>query len=188
MEGNPPLYITRRKNGGTEEIFINNAQIIRPRSNLNMMNSEGRKQVLHVIDEVLRPLTLLPGSSVDLVNPNAYLFLTHAESLDIGRNAIKNFRKQVVFNKKEPVFQSNGAHTYFVPVDEGFKPPPRSDIFDKKVVDAHVVPNRVIFTAAAPLDEPLPTLTFEDNLKVQITMFTRTEGNETKSELIDEPP
>lgn len=183
MGGNPPLYITRKRKGGHDAIYINNAMVMRGHSNLVMKNELGEKQYLHVIDEVLHPLTKLPKSSLDNVNGfTAFQLLTHWESLDIGGYKIKQFGNKVIGTPKEKVFNTNGFHTYFIPVDEGFKPPPRSDLFDARVIDAHVVPDRVIFTAAAPFNEPLATLTFEDNLKVQVTFFTQSEGKHTKSE------
>lgn len=182
MNGNPPLYITRVRKSGHEVIYVNNAKIDRARSNVLMRNELNDKQYLHEIDEVLQPLTKSPKSSLDNVNGfTAFQLLTHFESLDIGGHRIRHFGDKVIANQKEKIFNTNGFHTYFVPVDEGFKPPPRSDLFDARVIDAHVVPDRVIFTAAAPLDEPLETLTFEDNLKVQVTFFTQSEGRHTKS-------
>lgn len=53
-------------------------------------------------------------------------------------------------------------------------------MIDKKVIDGHIIPNRVMFTAPARLDEPYPTLAFEDNLKVTITFFTQNDGKHIK--------
>lgn len=33
----------------------------------------------------------------------------------------RSYRQRVVQNKKETVYQANGGHTFFVPVEEGFK-------------------------------------------------------------------
>lgn len=182
LDNNPPLYITRKRKGGHDAIYINNAMIMRGHSNLVMKNEEGKKQYLHVIDEVLQPLQKTARSSMENENGfTAFQLLTHWENLDIGGHRIREFVKKVIGTPKEKVFNTNGFHTYFIPVDEGFIPPPRSDLFDARVIDAHVIPDRVIFTAAAPLNEPLETLTFEDNLKVQVTFFTQSEGKHTKS-------
>ncbi|CAO1432098.1 unnamed protein product [Diamesa tonsa] len=180
MDGNPPIYITRRKTHNSEEIYVNNAQLIKSRSNVELMNENKKKQVLHVIDDVLMPLSTGNRSSTEVYNPDAFQFLTHANSLDIGSHRIRSFLQKVIFNKKEKVFQADGFHTYFIPVEEGFKPPPRPDMIDKKVIDGHIIPNRVMFTAPARLDEPFPTLAFEDNLKVTITFFTQNDGKHTK--------
>lgn len=187
LGGNPPIYISRKRKGGHDVLFINNAMVNRAKSDRVMMNELGEKQYLHVIEEVLQPLIKLPKSSLDNVNSfTAFQLLTHWESLDIGGYKIKLFGDKVIEQKKENVFTSNGFHTYFIPVNEGFRPPPRSDLFDARVIDAHIIPDRVIFTAAAPLNEPMETLTFEDNLKVQITFFTQSEGRHTKSKSIRE--
>lgn len=57
-------------------------------------------------------------------------------------------------------------------------------MIDKKVIDGHIIPNRVMFTAPARLDEPFPTLAFEDNLKVTITFFTQNDGKHTKRKFV----
>lgn len=158
--------------------------VMRGHSDLMMKNELGQTQYLHVIDEVLHPLIKQATSSMDSYNGfNAFQLLTLFGSLEIGGHSLDKFYQRVVALKKEKLFQTNGFHTYFIPVDSGFNPPPRSDLFDAKVIDAHVVPDRVIFTAAAPLNDPLETSTFEDNLKVQVTFFTQSEGKHTKSKL-----
>lgn len=76
---------------------------------------------MHVIDDVLMPLSTGNRSSTEVYNPDAFQFLTHANSLDIGSHRIRSFLQKVIFNKKEKVFQADGFHTYFIPVEEGFK-------------------------------------------------------------------
>lgn len=41
-------------------------------------------KVLHVIDDILTPLTVNPSATVDLNNPDAFQFLSYSDSLDIG--------------------------------------------------------------------------------------------------------
>ena len=54
-------------------------------------------------------------------------------------------------------------------------------MIDKKVIDGHVIPGHVIFTAPAHLEHPYSTEAFEDNLKVTVTFFTQNDGKQTKS-------
>lgn len=54
-------------------------------------------------------------------------------------------------------------------------------MIDKKVIDGHVIPGHVIFTAPAHLEHPYSTEAFEDNLKVTATFFTQNDGKQTKS-------
>lgn len=54
-------------------------------------------------------------------------------------------------------------------------------MIDKKVIDGHIIPNKVVFTTSAPTEQPFETLAFEDNMKVTITFFTQGEGKRTKS-------
>lgn len=54
-------------------------------------------------------------------------------------------------------------------------------MIDKKVIDGHVIPNKVVFTSSAPIEQPFETLAFEDNMKVTVTFFTQGEGKRAKS-------
>lgn len=45
FDSNPPLYITRRKVHGKEELFINNARVIRTRSNKIGRNINNKRAV-----------------------------------------------------------------------------------------------------------------------------------------------
>ena len=47
---------------------------------------------------------------------------------------------------------------------------------DNKVIDGHVIPNNVIFTAAAQMEVPQTTAAFEDNLKVTVSFFKQKDG------------
>lgn len=180
-DGNPPIYVTRKRQpDGTEDIYVNNAKIIRSRSNVQLSNQHGKKQVLHIIDDVLTPLTVNPSTSFEVYNPDAYQFIQHAENMDISQHRIRSFRQKIMLARKEDIYRAVGGHTFLIPVEEGFKPPPRPDMIDRKVIDGHVIPNHVIFTAPAPLDEPLETLAFEDNLKVTVTFFKQGEGKNAK--------
>lgn len=46
-------------------------------------------QILHIIDDVLTPLTVNPSHSLEVYNPDAFQFLTHAESLEIGNHRVR---------------------------------------------------------------------------------------------------
>lgn len=78
-------------------------------------------QILHVIDDVLVPLSTGNRSANDIYNPDALTFLTNANSFDIGSHRVRSFYQRVVVNKKESLFQADGFHTFFIPVEEGFK-------------------------------------------------------------------
>lgn len=78
-------------------------------------------QVLHVIDDVLVPLTTGSGSASEIYNPDALNFLTNANSFDIGSHRVRSFYQRVVLSKKESLFSADGYHTFFIPVEEGFK-------------------------------------------------------------------
>lgn len=52
----------------------------------------------------------------------------------------------------------------------------RSSLVDGKVIDGHVIPNTVIFTAAAQHDDPKASAAFEDLLKVTVSFFKQKNG------------
>jgi fasciclin 1 len=74
-----------------------------------------------VIDDILVPLSNGNRSSNEIYNPDALSFLTNANSFDIGSHRVRSFYQRVVVNKKESLFQADGFHTFFIPVEEGFK-------------------------------------------------------------------
>ncbi|XP_067618516.1 fasciclin-1 isoform X2 [Eurosta solidaginis] len=172
MGGNPSLYITKNRNG---DVYVNNARII-PSLTVEMTNSLGMRQVMHVIDEVLVPLTPLPTAKIEFTNLDAFQFLQQADLMDIGDNRLRSYRSQVTLMRKENLYQSAGGHTFLIPVDEGFKQTTRSSLVDNKVIDGHVIPNNVIFTAAAQIEVPQTTAAFEDNLKVTVSFFKQKDG------------
>ncbi|XP_030371302.1 fasciclin-1 isoform X3 [Scaptodrosophila lebanonensis] len=173
MDGNPPLYITKNRNG---DVYVNNARII-PSLTVELTNREGKRQVMHIIDEVLEPLTTLPTAKPDAItNPDAYQFLQQADLLNIGDNRVRTYRSQVALMKKETIYSAPGTHTFLLPVDEGFKLSTRSSLVDAKVIDGHVIPNTVIFTAASQHDEPKTSAAFEDLLKVTVSFFKQKDG------------
>lgn len=48
------------------------------------------------------------------------------------------------------------------------------------MIDGHVIPGKVIFTASAPIEEPLETAAFHDNLKITASFFDVGEGRAIK--------
>jgi len=51
------------------------------------------------------------------------------------------------------------------------QPEPRPQKIDQLVIDGHVIPNEVLFTAPTPRDVPYPTLVLSDNLKVVVSFL-----------------
>ncbi|KAL0123456.1 hypothetical protein PUN28_005752 [Cardiocondyla obscurior] len=127
-------------------------------------------QVLHIINEVLEPVRSNSAES-PIYNPNAFQFLNQSENLNLGDHRVRTFRQRIVIEKKEPIFKAEGRFTFFIPVDEGFKPEPRPQKIDQLVIDGHVLPNEVLFTAPTPEKVPYPTLVFSDNLRVVVSFL-----------------
>ncbi|GLV45379.1 Fasciclin 1 [Carabus blaptoides fortunei] len=179
LEGNPPLWITIRKGASKDHVFINNGEVLMDHSNYVATNN-GKRQVLHVIDEVLTPVVPSKTTTSPLYNPNAFQFLFQSENVDIGTHRLRNFRQKVNQTNKKEIYNDDGKHTFFIPVDEGFLPSQRADMLDDKVIDGHVIPNHVLFTSSTPHDTPFETLAFGDNLKVTVTFRTETDASAEK--------
>ncbi|XP_073943159.1 fasciclin 1 Fas1 domain-containing isoform X2 [Choristoneura fumiferana] len=179
LDGNPPLWVTRRRDIMHDDIYVNNARVLASRS-YQAFNKNNNRQVLHVIDQVLQPLQPHgPGSlSSPVYSPNAYQFLEHSDLFNIGPHRLRSFRQKVSQLHKKDVFNADGKHTFFIPVDEGFKPTTRSDLIDAKVVDGHVIPHHVLFTQATPDTREFETFAFGDNVKVVISFSTAMNGKE----------
>ncbi|GLV34060.1 Fasciclin 1 [Carabus blaptoides fortunei] len=175
LEGNPPLWITIRKDSNHDDVFINNGKILMPHSNYVSTNN-GKRQVLHVIDNVLTSVVRRKTSPSPLYNPNAFQFLSQFENIDIGTHRLRNFRRKVHETNKKDIYNADGKHTFFIPVDEGFLPSQRANMLDDKVIDGHVIPNHVLFSSSTPYDTPFQTLAFGDNLKVSVTFKTETDS------------
>lgn len=176
LEGNPPIWITRNKLSYRDVLYVNNARILQDRSNYIQMNRERKLQVLHVIDQVLVPVRSAIKDTVQIYNPDAFQFLNQSENLDLEHHRVRSFRQRVSQNNKGNVFLADGKHTFFIPVDEGFKPTPRPEKIDQKVIDGHVIPNHALFTDATPRDREYETLAFSDNVRVTISFSAQSNG------------
>ncbi|CAH2105724.1 unnamed protein product [Euphydryas editha] len=121
----------------------------------------------------------LRENSVNLYNVKGLRVVVKNISLLFAfRDKFLSFRQKVNQLQKKDVFNADGRHTFFIPVDEGFKPTTRSDLIDAKVIDGHVIPNYVLFTQATPETEEYKSLAFSDNVKVIISFTTSANGKE----------
>ncbi|XP_055384345.1 fasciclin-1-like isoform X2 [Condylostylus longicornis] len=185
VDGNLPLYIKQTRQG---ETFVNNARVV-PSRTLEFKNHLDKKQVIYVIDQVLEPLTQNGPQNIHVpVNPSAFQLLNFYESFNIGNFKLRSYRNQVQLMKKQDLYNAPGEHTFFLPIDLGFKTTARSALVDHKVIDGHVILNNPLFTAAAPLDQPQTTAAFEDNIKVSVTFFETGNKMYVKSNTITADP
>ncbi|KAK9512077.1 hypothetical protein O3M35_000586 [Rhynocoris fuscipes] len=178
-EGNPPLWVTRVKQSNREDIYINNARIVQSKSNVEHITDAGKKQVLHVLDGVLEPIKVT-SQDVQIYNPSAYDFLNHSEQLDLKNHRVRSFRKRVNVNGKEKVFSEAGKFTFFIPVDEGFQPPPRPEKIDASVIDGHVIRDAVLFTDPTEDNKQYHTLAYTDKIKVTISFTTERDDRQVR--------
>ena len=173
LEGNPPLWVTKKPGTHGQEVYINNAKILMERSNFQSkvtVAGDVMTQVLHIINEVLEPVRS-NSAEMPIYSPNAFEFLNQSENLDLGVHRVRIFRKRILTEKKEEVFKADGRYTFLIPVEEGFRPTPRPEKVDRVVIDGHVIPNNVLFTTPTPHNVPYETLAFTDNVKVTVSFL-----------------
>ncbi|XP_052131922.1 fasciclin-1-like, partial [Frankliniella occidentalis] len=179
MEGNPPLWITHRRDQGqhTEDVYVNNARIDRQDSDYSGKNTRGQVQVLHKIDEVLQPVRIKAGVSADtLYNPNAAQLIQQSTNFDLDSYTIRSFA-DAVSRRKVDIFNKEGRFTFFIPVDSAFK---HFEAVDKTVIEGHVIPNHVLFTAPTPNEKPYATVAF-NNENMQVTIAFNTDHKKRKT-------
>ncbi|XP_034247789.1 fasciclin-1 isoform X2 [Thrips palmi] len=170
MEGSPPLWITHRRDMlNNEDVFVNNAKIDKKDSDYSGKNSKGHLQVLHKIDEVLQPVRLKPGATSDMLyNPNAMQLISQSGDFDLDTHTIRSFA-EAVSRRKVDIFNKEGRYTFFVPVDSSYK---HFEAVDKTVIEGHVIPGHVLFTAPTPNEKPYATVSFSEQMQVTISFTT----------------
>ncbi|KAJ8958235.1 hypothetical protein NQ318_017378, partial [Aromia moschata] len=171
LPGNPPLWIAHVRGKYHDDIYVNNARILVSQSNIQGSNT-ALTQVLHKIDEVLIPTISPKSASNRIYNPTAWEFLEKYESLIQHPHRIRNFRQKIDEHNKQDIFNTEGGHTFFIPVDEGFLNG-RASLIDGKIIDGHVIPKQVLFTTPTRKDIPYQTLANDDNDIRVIIFFTQ---------------
>ncbi|XP_044262944.1 fasciclin-1 isoform X4 [Tribolium madens] len=176
LEGNPPLWITHTTGNYHNDIYVNNARLLVSQSDIMTKQKNGNIQVLHKIDEVLVPTRSAKTAQHRVYNPTAHEFLEYYESLIFHPHRLRYFRQKVQQHNKQDIFKTEGGHTFFIPVDEGFKNK-RAELIDGKIIDGHVIPKHVLFTTPTKKDVPFQTLANGDNnVRVVISFTQETRG------------
>ncbi|CAH0553229.1 unnamed protein product [Brassicogethes aeneus] len=178
LEGSPPVWITHRTGQYHDDIYVNNARLLFIQSNIMGTEKNGNEQVLHKIDEVLVPTRSQKSASKRLYNPTALEFLENYESLIQHPHRVRSFRQKVQQFNKQDIFKTEGGHTFFIPVDEGFKNE-RAAFIDEKIIDGHVIPKQVLFTNPTKKDAPFQTLANGDNDIRVVILFTQEQRGST---------
>lgn len=181
LAGGLPIWITIGSDKFTSAYYVNNAKLLTGQSDIVGIKENTKRfpitQVLHKIDEVLVPTRATSNSDI-VFNPNAWDFLDNHESFIEGPHRIRDFRKKVKDYRKENIFRTEGGHTFFIPVDEGFENQ-RSRLIDDYIIDGHVIPKEVLFTTPTKKDSPFPTLANRDNVIRVVISFTQEDRNNT---------
>ncbi|XP_063906710.1 fasciclin-1 isoform X2 [Zophobas morio] len=172
LTGNPPLWITHTTGSYHNDIYVNNARLLVSQSDVVTIHKDTNLQILHKIDEVLVPTTG-PKNLAKIYNPTAFEFLHFYESFIVNPHRLRTFRQKVEQTKKEDIFKTEGGHTFFIPVDEGFVKNERAALIDGKIIDGHVIPKKVLFTAPTKKDVPFETLANGDNNVRVVISFTQ---------------
>ncbi|XP_066259220.1 fasciclin-1 isoform X4 [Euwallacea similis] len=182
LPGGAPIWITISPGTYNDAFYVNNARLLYRQSNIvGIQTQTGRApitQILHKIDEVLIPTRSSSNLSTQIFNPNAWEFLEGYESLIQGSHRVRDFRQKIKHLRKENIFRTEGGHTFFIPVDEGFANN-RATLIDDYIVDGHVIPNAVLFTTPTKKDSPFQTLANRDNVIRVVISFTQEQRENT---------
>lgn len=163
LAGVAPLYLSiRNEEGEGKQYFVNNAKIIRQGRH---KGSEGKQQILYVIDEVLeqyKPISSTPPTSLQLLKQPSIYGLK--EPLDA-------FASRVTSEQEKEVFNRVGNHTFFLPIGsaESESSLKLQDI-DTWVVRSHVISNHVLFLRTMS-KKTYKSETWGDNLKVELKII-----------------
>uniref|UniRef100_A0AAG5DWS1 FAS1 domain-containing protein n=1 Tax=Anopheles atroparvus TaxID=41427 RepID=A0AAG5DWS1_ANOAO len=189
-DGHPHLYISRvrppRNQDGSypqEELYVNNAMILRDRANMQFRNGWGNEQILHIIDDVLVPVTVTPGLNKSYgSNPDAWEFLENVEAMNIEPHRVRSFRAKILRLSRQQNYRKSGRNTFLIPVESSFKNQQHNlmNMIDQKVVDGHIIPNKSIFIAPAPYGLPQQTMAFDDALRITVTFYQYGEGKDAR--------
>ncbi|KAG8198284.1 hypothetical protein JTE90_021538 [Oedothorax gibbosus] len=157
--GVAPLYMTVKEEGRRKEYFVNNAKIIRQAEH---RGTEGKKQLLYVIDECLepyKPISAQPPTSLELLKQPMIYGLK--ENIDA-------FASRVASEREKEVFNHIGKHTFFLPIGsaDGMSSNKLQEI-DTWVVRGHVISNHVLFLRTMD-KKSYQSETWGDNLKVEL--------------------
>ncbi|KAL1505831.1 hypothetical protein ABEB36_005303 [Hypothenemus hampei] len=182
LPGGAPIWITISRGKFHDSYYVNNARLLDNESNIVGIKTPSKgspiTQILHKIDEVLLPTRSPLSSATPVFNPNAWEFLENHESLIQGPHRVRNFRQRVQYFKKENIFRTEGGHTFFIPVDEGFANN-RASMIDSYIIDGHVIPREVLFTTPTKKDHPFHTLANSDNVIRVVISFTQEQRENT---------
>lgn len=162
--GNAPLFITRTEN----MVYVNNAEIIKDLSITINTPDPAKRKVLSVINEVLQPLRLKINDP-QKINPNAAGLLESSSDYVLGSHQIGMFAGRVRFMNRTENFRNSGPNTYLIPVDGAFLKKSRVDNVDEKVIDAHVIYNKVLFLNPTSENKIFETAAFSDSVKVVVS-------------------
>ncbi|XP_026680776.1 fasciclin-1 [Diaphorina citri] len=217
LTANPPLWVTRRPspNGQGEDIYVNNAKVNIQKSNFQYTNPNKKKQVLHIIEDVLEPLK----SKGDLYNPDAYELLTNYNAFDIhnhtlsssfitdralfyqNRGLLSSFYERILDLAPEFLSQIADSETItlFAPNNAAMQSPSLAALFTNKtafrqVLDLHLIKGKKI-TSEEVLNKGLteiPSQLPRKNLYLNVVQrednTTFSLGSKVSTELTANPP
>jgi len=141
VTGGPPIWVTRH----SAWLYFNQARAIE--RNIVLQLGGGEIQVVYIIDGVLEPLLPVSVNNASLMQDiSAGDFLARSTLYHLGDDRITRvFHQAALQNKRDPMFNVRGRHTFFLPVDSAFKTIDRANV-DAKIIEAHIVPNQLLLT------------------------------------------
>ncbi|GAB6032138.1 hypothetical protein CHUAL_010795 [Chamberlinius hualienensis] len=172
MQGGLPVYVYKHGPwpgfSSKADFYANNGLITQ--TDIKGTSVDGLMQVLHIIDEVLVP-TVPNSYEPSLLSPNAYRVLSTPDMYGIT-DQLSAFESKVNQFERKNIFQGGEGSTFFIPVN-GNNAPETWNQVDYKVIDGHIIPNKVYFSRTFT-PEAQETLAFNENLKVMLVMKNET--------------
>ncbi|RWS09208.1 fasciclin-1-like protein [Dinothrombium tinctorium] len=142
------------------EMYVNNAKVLS--GPFEFKSSNGEKQLLYTIDEVLYPYEgqERPPSAADLLeNADAAARYANLKTTD----GIAPFASKISGNKELiGYFKGAESNTYFIPVNL-----PNDKGIDDATIKGHIIPGKVLFTAAMT-DRVYNSAAYNDTIKVEL--------------------
>ncbi|GIY73297.1 fasciclin-1 [Caerostris darwini] len=171
LAGVAPLYLSVKEEGKKKEYYVDNAKIIRQAEH---RGTEGKTQLLYVIDELLEPYKPISGQP-----PNALELLKQPIIYGL-KETIDAFASRVTTEREKEIFSRVGNHTFFIPVGsvDGASMSKLQE-FDTWVVRGHIITNHVLFLRTMS-KKSYKSETWGDNLKVELKLTNESTKEEDK--------
>jgi len=148
VTGSPPIWVTKR----SAWLYFNQARAVE--RNIQLQSDSGEQQKMFIIDSVLEPLLPISFKNASFTQDvTAGKLLKRSTLYNLGQDGMARIFYQLAkLNKRDRMFEVQGKHTFFFPVDSAFEVIDKGFV-DAKVIEAHIVPQKLLLTTLIPTGE-----------------------------------